>query len=34
MRLNEANEPKPRANPDYGNTVVWEMLASGGEALR
>jgi len=22
--LGEANEPKPRANPDHGNTVIWE----------
>jgi len=25
--LGEANEPKPRANPDHGNTVVWETLS-------
>jgi len=24
--LGEANEPKPRANPDHDNTVVWETL--------
>jgi len=24
--LSEANEPRPRANPDHGNAVVWETL--------